>query len=103
MYTFNRMPFGVATAPGWFQFVMTSVLKECLLVVCAVYIDDVIIFANSPRECWVHTVRVISLLTEAGFSISPKKCRFCVTQVTMLGHRFGSGLFRPKEAKLAAL
>lgn len=81
---------------------MTTVLKDCLLVTCAVYIDDVIIFANSASDCWVQTVRVLALLTAAGFSISPKKCRFCVTQVTMLGHRFGSGFFRPKETKLAA-
>lgn len=82
---------------------MSRVLDTCLLTVCAVYIDDVIIFSHDLHECWINTIRVVALLTEAGFSVSSKKCKFCVDQVTMLGHRFGAGQFRPKEAKLAAM
>lgn len=56
------MPFGVSTAPGWFQFVMTSILHSYNLIICAVYIDDVVVFANTWDECWNNTLLVIKIL-----------------------------------------
>ena len=68
---------------------MSSILQEFNLHICAVYIDDVIVFANDFSTCWLYTMIVIYKMTQAGSNISSKKCRFCVSEVKMLGHLFG--------------
>lgn len=56
MFTYTRMPFGVATGPGHFQFVMNQILRDLNLRVCVIYLDDVTIFANTKQECWAATI-----------------------------------------------
>ena len=93
MYTYKRMPFGISTAPGWFQYVMSTLLSEFNLCICAVYLDDVIVFSNTWYQCWLNTMIILRILTSAGFNISSKKCKFCVQSVVMLGHTFSARTF----------
>lgn len=72
-FTFLRMPFGIATAPAFFQYVMSTILEEHILKICVVYIDDITVFGNTYRECWDNTITVLRTLTRAGFNVSVKK------------------------------
>ena len=35
--------------------------------------------------------------------LSPKKCKFCLNQVSYAGHQFTNGGLKPDEAKVAAI
>ena len=43
-YQFKRLPFGLVSAPAFFQHILQKILKDLLRKACFVYIDDIIIF-----------------------------------------------------------
>ena len=47
-YQFNRIPFGLAQAPAYFQKLINDVLKSCTFAMG--YLDDIIIFSRSEEE-----------------------------------------------------
>ena len=50
-YQFTRVPFGLKTAPSYFQEKMASdVLRGLLYFICEVYIDDIIIGGDSEED-----------------------------------------------------
>ena len=50
LYQYNRLLFGVASAPGIFQQLMEKTLQRVQGVVC--YLDDLLITGRSPQEHW---------------------------------------------------
>ena len=51
----ERMPFGLTNALGTFQRLMESYLGELHLTWCIIYLDDIIVFSQTPEE---HLVRL---------------------------------------------
>ena len=58
-YEFKRMPFGLKNAPSTFQRVMNNILRGLQNEICAVYLDDIMIFSTSLQE---HVQRLKSVL-----------------------------------------
>jgi len=86
-----RVPMGLKGAPGYFQNVLqTDVLRELLYKVCELYIDDIIIFADTPDNMVTNLDKVLTRLLERGIVVSPKKCEFGVTEIDFLGHTVNS-------------
>ena len=50
LYEFNRMPFGLSTAPATFQRTMDIILSGLTYGICLCYLDDVIIFGRDINE-----------------------------------------------------
>ena len=46
----ERMPFGLTNAPATFQRLMESCLGDLHLNWCIIYLDDIIVFSESPGE-----------------------------------------------------
>ena len=46
-YQFNRVPFGLAQAPAYFQKLINDVLKGCNFAMG--YLDDIIIYSRSEK------------------------------------------------------
>ena len=49
-YKCERMPFGLTNTPATFQHLMESCLGELHLNWCIIYLDDIIVFSNTPEE-----------------------------------------------------
>ena len=61
LYQWNVMPFGLSTAPGTFERLMTLLLKWLQFKICLCYLDDIIVFSNSFTE---HLTRLEEVFKE---------------------------------------
>ena len=85
-YECERMPFGLTNDPATFQRLMENCLGELHLSWCIIYLDDIIIFSDNPKE-HLHWLRgILTKLDKAGLKLKPNKCEFFKTKITYLGH-----------------
>ena len=85
-YEFQRMPQGIKGAPATFQRLMESCMSGLNFMQVLVYMDDLIVFAQSPEEMEVRLMKVLDRLKEYGLKVSPEKCQLFCRQVKYLGH-----------------
>ena len=55
-YEFNRVSFGLAHAPGYFQRLINEVLTGCNFAMG--YLDDIIIFSKTEEEHLQHVEEI---------------------------------------------
>ena len=72
------MPFGLCNAPATFSRLMNKVLEPSLKKFVLVYLDDIAIFYNSPKQHLEHLRIVLDVLRENKLHIKLKKCFFSV-------------------------
>ena len=65
----ERMPFGLTNAPATFQRLMESCLVELHLTWCIIYLDDMIVFSQTPEEHLVRLKAVFNKLKVAGLKV----------------------------------
>ena len=51
-----------------------------------IYLDDIVIFSKTPKEHIQRLRGIFQKLHEAGLKLKPKKCEFCKTRISYLGH-----------------
>ncbi|KAL5481520.1 hypothetical protein EMCRGX_G021699 [Ephydatia muelleri] len=101
LYRYNRLPFGVASAPAIFQRTMENLLRDISNVV--VYLDDILVSGSTEAE-HLHTLdRVMSRLEEHGLHLKLSKCVFMAPSVEYLGHHISADGIRPAEGKKRAI
>ena len=74
LFQYNRLPFGIASAPGIFQRVMDSLLQGISGVI--VYLDDILVTGPSDREHLESLKEMFTRLEKAGLRLNKKKCQF---------------------------
>jgi len=89
LYEWNVLPFGLSTAPGTFERLMTLVLKGLQFKICLCYLDDIIVFANSFEEHLRRLEEVFMRIESAGLKLKPTKCELFKKETTYLGHVVG--------------
>uniref|UniRef100_A0A672FGV6 Gypsy retrotransposon integrase-like protein 1 n=1 Tax=Salarias fasciatus TaxID=181472 RepID=A0A672FGV6_SALFA len=102
-WEFNRMPQGVTNAPSTFQRLMEKCMGSLHLKEVLVFIDDLIIFADTLEEHERRLLRVLDKLKEYGLKLSPDKCMFLQTSVRYLGHVVSEKGVDTDPAKVAVL
>ena len=65
-YEYKKMPFGLKNAPATFQRLMDNVLTGLQGNVCFVYLDDIVIYAQSLEEHKLKLNQLFQHLREAG-------------------------------------
>ena len=101
LFEYNRLPFGVASAPAMFQRAMECVLQGIDHTV--VYVDDILVTGASIEE-HLHTLdKVLSKLAESGLRLKKAKCIFMASSVEYLGHRIDREGLHPTDAKVQAI
>ena len=81
-YQFQCLPFGLACAPWVFTKILKPVaaLLRQLGVRLIVYIDDILILAESKEAARDHAIGLVYLLENLGFAVSRAKCQLEPTQ-----------------------
>ena len=103
LFEFNKLPFGLSTAPSAFQEVMTVVLGDSLFAYALVYLDDIIIFSKNENEHIKHLNMVFEKLQAAGLKLKASKTHLFQEEVGYLGHIVSGDGIRPDPAKISAI
>ena len=76
-------PFGLKNAPAWFSRMIADIFRSCPFVL--VYLDDILIFFNSPTVHLEHVKVVLDNLTTNGLVAKNSKCHFFTDSTEFLG------------------
>ncbi|XP_055619507.1 uncharacterized protein K02A2.6-like [Toxorhynchites rutilus septentrionalis] len=96
MYRFTRLMFGVNCAPEVFQREMSRILKDADNII--VYIDDILIFAQTLEELRRSVANVLKILRKNNLTLNIEKCEFDRTKIKFLGHELDAeGFYIDKE------
>ena len=101
LFTYNRLPFGVSSAPSIFQRVMETLLQE-IDGVC-VYIDDILDTVSTDEEHLEHLAEVLKRLKEAGLKLKKDKCAYLLPSVDYLGHTINAEGLQTSESKVSGI
>ncbi|TMS32149.1 hypothetical protein L596_000031 [Steinernema carpocapsae] len=101
LYAYQRLPFGIKTAPGLFQRIMDETLAG--IQGATAYLDDIIIIGRNEADHRKNLYDVLQRLEEAGFRIRLDKCSFGKKQIKYLGFILSKEGRRPDGAKIEAI
>ena len=99
-YKFNRLLFGISSAPELFQKKMVEILSDCDGVVGL--IDDLLIYGNKEEHHRCH-VTVLEKLKREGVTLNKEKCQFYPTEISFLGHIVNLRGMSPDPEKTRAI
>jgi hypothetical protein len=85
-YHFHRLPYGLSNSPASFQRLMDMVLRNLTGAECWVFLDDLIIFADTIEEHAQRLEHVLQRFEKANLKLQPAKCTFAQPQVQYLGY-----------------
>ena len=101
---YSRMPYGLKNASAKFQRVMDYELAQGGLDHCArAYVDDVLIFSDTPQEHVQHVAAVLDVLHSCGLRAHPDKSIFGADVLEYLGHNLSANGISPHHAKVSAI
>ena len=100
-FCFNRLPFGITSAPEHFQRRISEILQGLNGVVCLV--DDILVYGNTQGEHNTHLMAVLQRIKEAGLTLSEDKCKFNQTHIKYLGQIIDKTGVHPDPGKVHAI
>ena len=80
----KRLPFGIKSAPGYFQQIMDQLTQD--LPGTAVYLDDILVSGKNAEDHLSNLRRLLQRLEEKGLRCRLEKCKFAEPSVEYLGH-----------------
>ena len=86
-YEWLRVAMGLKGAPSWFQQQLeTKVLGGLIHTICELYIDDLIIYADTYEEYLANLEAVLLRFKQHNITVSPKKCQFLMNEIEYVGY-----------------
>ena len=85
-YVFLVMPFGLTNALTAFMDLMNRVFQPYLDRFFIVFMDDILVYSDSPEEHSEHLRIVLQTLREWQLYAKLSKCQFWLDRVAFLGH-----------------
>ena len=101
LFRYNRLPFGVSSAPAIFQRIIESILQG-IPHVC-IYLDDILITGKDDADHLQTLETVLTRLETAGLRLRREKCVFMLPSVEYLGHRISADGLHPTAEKTTAI
>ncbi len=100
-YFFRRLPFGITSAPEIFQREMSAILKD--LEAVAVFMDDILVYGNTPEEHEHRLHRALEAVDRAGLKLNTEKCLLRQGQLRYLGHVIDKEGICPDTTQIEAI
>ena len=100
-FCFNRMPFGIKSAPEHYQKKMIQILDG--LDGHFSIIDDMLIHGKTQKEHDERLRAVLKKLDEAGATLNPEKCEFSKREVKFAGHVISEDGVRSDPEKIESV
>ncbi|XP_049333824.1 uncharacterized protein K02A2.6-like [Astyanax mexicanus] len=101
LFCYNRLPFGIASAPAIFQRAMDQILQGLPNVHC--YLDDILVTGCTDTEHLQHLDAVLGRLEEFGLRFEKDKCEFFKDSLEYLGHIIDSAGLHKSPEKMRAI
>ncbi|XP_049276083.1 uncharacterized protein K02A2.6-like [Rhipicephalus sanguineus] len=101
LFVVNRLPFGIASAPGIFQKIMDTMLKGLNGVCC--YLDDILVTGKNAEEHMINLEALLRRLLERGVRIKKEKCAFFQNELCYLGHKISAAGISASPEKIEAV
>ena len=101
LYAFNRLPFGVSSAPAIWQQTIEDILRGIDGVV--VFYDDILIWGANQEEHDSRLRTVLRRFEEAGLRLRREKCLLSQPQVSYIGYTVCEDGLRPSQDKVEAV
>ena len=87
VFEWCRVPMGLKGAGAYFQGTLASiVLAGLIYFICELYIDDLIIHAQTPDEFATRLEQVLQRLDKYNIKVHPDKCELGLSEVEYVGH-----------------
>ncbi len=100
-YKFNRLPFGISSAPEVFQRVMHQMFDR--IDGCEIIIDDILVWGAIEEEHDERVVRVLNRACEINLKLKKEKTKIKCTTVDYMGHKITSECLKPDPEKVEAI
>ena len=100
-FCFNKLPFGISSAPENFQKPMCNMLEGLEGVLCLA--DDVLVYGQNQEEHDKRLYAVFGRMQNAGLTLNKEKCVFGADKVKYLGHVVDQEGIRADPDKTAAI
>jgi len=97
------MPFGLANAPCTFCRLVHSVLHDLLYTICLSYLDDIIVYAETPEELIERVDIIFTRLRAHGLKAKASICVLFKPPIDFLCHTVTAEVIEPQTEKLAAI
>ena len=100
-FCFKRLPFGITSAPEYFQRKMSDILSGLKGVVCL--IDDVLVYGATQEEHDKNLLAALNRIQDAGLTLNREKCVFSTTTIKFLGQVVDANGIKPDPDKITAI
>ena len=97
------MPFGITNAPSTFMRAINEVLKDCIFIFFAIYLDDILIFSKTKEEHMKHLELVLRKLQEVKLTVNLDKSEFMKEELVYLGFVVSQGSLKMDKDKVEAI
>lgn len=89
-YSYKRLPFELNISDSEFQKCMDKVLGNLIHGFVTIYVDDILITSDSPKQFYQHIKTVLERFKKYGVTVNMDICQFFRIKVTFLGHIISS-------------
>ena len=103
LYECESMPFRLCNAPPTFQRLMQNCLGELNLTYCLIYLDDVIVFSETPEEHLQRMQVIFDCLQEHDLKLKPSKCDVFKPDINYLAHHVSQKGVLPLKKNLESI
>ena len=100
-FEYLKVPIVLAQALAYFQNLMNKVLNSLSFAIA--YLDDIIIFSETPEQHLVHIRVVLKRLQAANLRMKMSKCSFFKKELHYLGHLLTTVGIKPQLEKVKAI